>query len=52
MKKESDGKYSYTFKTDWDNPLIIFNDGDARTASSTRAGTRKGSRSRLKKYIK
>ena len=28
MKKESDGKYSYTFTSDWDTPLIIFNDGD------------------------
>lgn len=29
MKKESDGKYSYTFDKDWDTPAIIFNDGDA-----------------------
>lgn len=29
MKKEQDGKYSYTFSADWDTPLIIFNDGDS-----------------------
>ena len=29
MKKEADGKYSYTFTEDWKTPLIIFNDGDA-----------------------
>lgn len=29
MKKESDGKYSYTLDKDWDTPYIIFNDGDA-----------------------
>ena len=29
MKKESDGKYSYTFVNDWNNPYIIFNDGGA-----------------------
>ncbi len=28
MKKEADGKYSYTFDIDWDTPLIIFNDGE------------------------
>ena len=28
MKKESDGKYSYTFTEDWETPYIIFNDGD------------------------
>ena len=27
MKKESDGRYSYTFPDDWESPLIIFNDG-------------------------
>lgn len=27
MKKESDGKYSYTFTKDWKTPYIIFNDG-------------------------
>lgn len=27
MKKEADGKYSYTFTDDWETPLIIFNDG-------------------------
>ena len=27
MKKEADGKYSYTFPKDWDSPLIIFADG-------------------------
>ncbi len=27
MKKESDGKYSYTFTADWKCPLLIFNDG-------------------------
>ena len=29
MKKESDGKYSYTFTADWKCPLLIFNDGNA-----------------------
>ena len=29
MKKEADGKYSYTFTEDWENPLLIFNDGGA-----------------------
>ena len=29
MKKEADGKHSYTFLYDWDTPYIIFNDGDA-----------------------
>ena len=29
MEKESDGKYSYTFVNDWNNPYIIFNDGGA-----------------------
>lgn len=29
MKKESDGKYSYTIDKDWKTPYIIFNDGDA-----------------------
>ena len=29
MKKEADGKYSYTFTKDWDSPLIIFADGGA-----------------------
>lgn len=29
MTKESDGRYSYTFESDWDTPYIIFNDGDA-----------------------
>ena len=28
MKKEDDGKYSYTFARDFDKPLIIFNDGE------------------------
>ena len=28
-------KYSYTFSKDWDNPLIIFNNGDHDTPSST-----------------
>lgn len=29
MKKESDGRYSYTFDMTYYNPYIIFNDGDA-----------------------
>ncbi len=29
MKKESDGRYSYTFDITWETPYIIFNDGDA-----------------------
>ena len=29
MTKESDGVYSYTIERNWDNPLIIFNDGDS-----------------------
>ncbi len=29
MTKESDGKYSYTFDSDWNTPYIIFNDGYA-----------------------
>ena len=29
MKKESDGRYSYTFELSWETPYIIFNDGDA-----------------------
>lgn len=29
MTKEADGKYSYTFESDWETPYIIFNDGDA-----------------------
>lgn len=29
MKKESDGKYSYTFDMEWETPYIIFNDGEA-----------------------
>ena len=29
MKKESDGRYSYTFPRDWNTPLIIFNDGNS-----------------------
>lgn len=29
MKKESDGKYSYTFDDDWSTPYIMFNDGGA-----------------------
>lgn len=28
MKKEKDGKYSYTFETGFGTPYIIFNDGD------------------------
>ena len=28
MTKESDGTYSYAFLKDWDNPLIIFNEGE------------------------
>lgn len=28
MKKESDGRYSYTFSEDWNSPYIIFNDGE------------------------
>ena len=27
MKKESDGRYSYTLDKEWNSPLIIFNDG-------------------------
>ena len=42
MKKESDGKYSYTFKTDWDTPLIIFNDGDAKDSEQYPAKNQKG----------
>ena len=34
MKKEADGKYSYTFTATGKRPLIIFNDGDAPTAFS------------------
>ena len=29
MKKEADGKYSYTLTKDWNNPMIIFDDGGA-----------------------
>lgn len=29
MKREADGKYSYTFDISWETPYIIFNDGDA-----------------------
>lgn len=29
MKKESNGKYSYTFDRDWSTPYIIFDDGGA-----------------------
>ena len=29
MKKEKDGRYSYTFDMEWDTPYIIFNDGDS-----------------------
>lgn len=28
MNDEGDGLYSYTFTTSWENPYIIFNDGD------------------------
>ena len=28
MKKEADGKFSYTFTDDWKTPYIIFNDGE------------------------
>lgn len=30
MKKESDGKYSYTLDKEWDSPLIIFNDNNSQ----------------------
>ncbi len=30
MKKESDGKYSYTLDKEWNSPLIIFNDDNSQ----------------------
>ncbi len=52
MKKESDGKYSYTFKTDWDNPLIIFNDGDAQDSEQYPGRNQKGLKVEAKKVYK
>ena len=52
MKKESDGKYSYTFKTDWENPLIIFNDGDAADSEQYPGRNQKGLKVEAKKVYK
>ena len=52
MKKESDGKYSYTFKNDWDTPLIIFNDGDANDSEQYPGKNQKGLAVEPKKVYK
>lgn len=38
MTKESDGTYSYTFTEEWENGLIIFNDGNNQYPASMEPG--------------
>lgn len=38
MQEESNGRYSYTLKNDFDNPLIIFNDGTNQYPAANEPG--------------